>query len=123
MSESSMLGMIWRLPRRLALMLVRAYQVLISPMLPPACRFTPSCSHYACSCLADHGFVRGSWLTLRRLSRCHPWHPGGYDPPPPLRVDAGLGAARLASPRLAAGSEMPCTPSQPPSELAREIRP
>lgn len=90
MSNRSLLAALWRLPSQLALLLVRGYQVLISPMLPPACRFTPSCSHYACACLRDHGFVRGSWLTLRRLSRCHPWHVGGYDPPPPLRGDRGL---------------------------------
>jgi uncharacterized protein len=77
-----------RLPRRLAIGLVRVYQLGISPMLPPSCRFTPSCSHYACACLQSHGFVRGSWLTLRRLSRCHPFHPGGYDPPPPA-LEAG----------------------------------
>jgi uncharacterized protein len=74
------------LPRRLliglALGLIRVYQLTISPMLGPTCRFAPSCSHYAHACLRDHGLLRGSWLTLRRLSRCHPFHPGGYDPPP-----------------------------------------
>lgn len=71
-----------RIPSSLAVGLVRLYQILISPMLGPSCRFSPSCSHYACACLRDHGLLRGSWLTLRRLGRCHPWHPGGYDPPP-----------------------------------------
>lgn len=87
MSGSSRLDLgevLWSLPRRGAIALIRVYQLLISPMLGPRCRFYPSCSRYACACLADHGFVRGSWLTLRRLSRCHPWHPGGYDPPPPV---------------------------------------
>jgi putative membrane protein insertion efficiency factor len=88
------------LPARIALLLVRGYQRFVSPMLPPACRFTPSCSHYACACLADHGFVRGSWLTLRRLARCHPWHPGGYDPPPPaVDVDRHAGALGFDMPR------------------------
>jgi hypothetical protein len=87
-----------QLPARIALLLVRAYQRFVSPMLPPACRFTPSCSHYACACLTDHGFVRGSWLTLRRLARCHPWHPGGYDPPPPA-VDVDRHAQRIDMPR------------------------
>ena len=77
------LRMISRWPRQLAIGLIRGYQLIISPMLGPTCRFYPSCSHYAAACLRDHGLVRGSWLTLRRLSRCHPWHPGGFDPPPP----------------------------------------
>lgn len=71
------------LPRRFAIAFIRLYQLTISPMLGPTCRFAPSCSHYAQACLRDHGLLRGSWLTLRRLSRCHPFHPGGYDPPPP----------------------------------------
>jgi len=61
---------------------VRGYQVLISPLLPPACRYTPTCSHYAIDALAKHGAIRGSWLAARRIARCHPFHPGGYDPVP-----------------------------------------
>jgi putative membrane protein insertion efficiency factor len=87
---STLLQQLVLVPRRLAIALVRVYQLMISPMLGPTCRFSPSCSHYACACLRDHGMVRGSWLTLRRLSRCHPWHSGGYDPPPPS-LDAGAG--------------------------------
>jgi putative membrane protein insertion efficiency factor len=63
--------------------LIRVYQYTLSPMLGPTCRFYPSCSNYALSVLRHHGFVRGSWLTLRRLARCHPWHPGGVDLPHP----------------------------------------
>lgn len=63
---------------------VRGYQWLISPMLPQSCRFFPSCSSYAIEALDRHGVLRGCWLTLRRLLRCHPWHPGGHDPVPPL---------------------------------------
>lgn len=62
--------------------LVRVYQWLVSPLLPPACRFYPSCSAYAAQALTRHGALRGSWLTARRLARCHPWHPGGIDPVP-----------------------------------------
>ncbi len=62
--------------------LIRAYQLLLSPLLGPRCRFHPSCSQYALDALALHGTVRGGALALRRLSRCHPWHPGGYDPVP-----------------------------------------
>jgi putative membrane protein insertion efficiency factor len=61
---------------------VRAYQLILSPLLPPSCRFTPSCSAYAHEALMRHGAVRGSWLAARRLARCHPWNPGGYDPVP-----------------------------------------
>jgi putative membrane protein insertion efficiency factor len=62
--------------------LVRLYRALVSPLLPPACRFYPSCSAYAETALRRHGAARGSWLTLRRLARCHPLHPGGIDPVP-----------------------------------------
>ena len=61
---------------------VRAYQLIFSPLLPPSCRFTPSCSAYAHEALTRHGAVRGSWVAARRLARCHPWNPGGYDPVP-----------------------------------------
>jgi putative membrane protein insertion efficiency factor len=63
--------------------LVEVYRRWISPFLPPSCRFYPSCSAYAVEALTVHGAVRGSWLALRRLLRCGPWHPGGLDPVPP----------------------------------------
>jgi putative membrane protein insertion efficiency factor len=62
--------------------LVRGYQYLISPLIPPTCRFTPSCSHYACEVIAKHGVVKGGWLSIKRLLRCNPWNPGGNDPAP-----------------------------------------
>jgi uncharacterized protein len=62
--------------------LVRGYQRLVSPLLPPACRFYPSCSSYAAAALERHGALRGGWLTVRRLLRCHPFHDGGIDPVP-----------------------------------------
>jgi uncharacterized protein len=62
--------------------LIRAYQLCLSPLLGPRCRFYPSCSQYALEAVRAHGSLRGSWLSLRRLSRCHPWHAGGYDPVP-----------------------------------------
>jgi uncharacterized protein len=61
---------------------VRSYQVMLSPLLPRACRFHPSCSEYAREALDRHGACRGSWLAARRVARCGPWHPGGYDPVP-----------------------------------------
>jgi uncharacterized protein len=70
---------------RLLISLLRGYQRWISPALPPVCRFTPSCSAYAIEALRVHGVTWGSWLTVRRLLRCGPWHPGGIDPVPPGR--------------------------------------
>jgi uncharacterized protein len=67
--------------RYVAEALIRIYQWTISPLLGPTCRFYPSCSHYAIKALRQNGFVRGSWLSIRRLSRCHPWNPGGIDLP------------------------------------------
>jgi len=68
--------------RWLLIFLVRGYQVVISPLLPSTCRFYPSCSAYAVEALERHGAWRGAKLTIRRLARCHPFHPGGYDPVP-----------------------------------------
>ena len=68
--------------RTLLVLLVRAYQVSLSPLLPAACRYYPSCSAYAIEALERHGALRGSWLALRRIGRCHPFRPGGYDPVP-----------------------------------------
>jgi putative membrane protein insertion efficiency factor len=62
---------------------VTGYRRFISPLLPPSCRFAPSCSEYALVALQRHGAARGLWLTVRRLARCHPFNPGGYDPVPP----------------------------------------
>ena len=61
---------------------IRLYQLVLSPVLPPSCRFLPSCSDYAAEAVATHGSVRGVLLGLRRLSRCHPWGGSGYDPVP-----------------------------------------
>jgi uncharacterized protein len=67
---------------KVALLMIRAYQVLISPLFPSSCRFAPTCSQYAAEALSRHGAWRGLTLTIRRLSRCHPFHPGGWDPVP-----------------------------------------
>ncbi|MDX2208104.1 MAG: membrane protein insertion efficiency factor YidD [Gemmatimonadales bacterium] len=63
-------------------LVVRGYQRFISPGLPPACRFHPSCSQFAVEALTRHGAFRGSWFAIKRIARCHPWHPGGHDPVP-----------------------------------------
>jgi len=62
--------------------LVRGYQVAISPLLPPSCRYLPSCSAYALEAIEKYGAARGAWMALRRIGRCHPFRPGGYDPVP-----------------------------------------
>lgn len=64
------------------LAMIHLYQRWISPYTPPSCRFFPSCSEYAAQAVTRYGLFRGSWLALRRLLRCHPLHPGGYDPVP-----------------------------------------
>lgn len=62
--------------------LVRGYQVVLSPLLPAACRYYPSCSAYAVEAIEKHGARRGAWLAAKRIARCHPFRPGGYDPVP-----------------------------------------
>jgi uncharacterized protein len=71
---------------RLLIALVNGYRRTVGALLMPRCRFAPSCSAYALEALADHGALRGSWLAVRRIGRCHPFHPGGYDPVPPRRA-------------------------------------
>ncbi len=66
--------------RGLLIWLLRLYKAGVSPLLPPACRFVPTCSEYALEAVQKYGAVRGSWMGLRRLLRCHPFHPGGFDP-------------------------------------------
>lgn len=89
---------------RLLLALLAGYRRWISPLLPAQCRFYPTCSAYAAEAIRVHGPARGGWLALRRLARCHPFHPGGLDPVPPPRSGApgaerGSGAGRPAQAR------------------------
>ncbi|MGA8474788.1 MAG: membrane protein insertion efficiency factor YidD [Candidatus Cybelea sp.] len=66
--------------------LIRIYQLAVSPLLPPACRFYPTCSRYAQESIRRHGVIRGGWLAIARLARCHPFHPGGVDFVPEARI-------------------------------------
>ncbi len=68
--------------RKVALLLIRLYQRTLSQVLPPTCRFVPSCSEYGYQAIARYGILKGGWLALCRIARCHPFHPGGYDPVP-----------------------------------------
>ncbi len=70
------------LPVKIFLFMIHFYQWTISPLIGSRCRFEPSCSNYAILALRKNGLIVGVWLTIRRVIRCHPWHPGGYDPVP-----------------------------------------
>lgn len=78
-----LLRQLGRLACKILILLVRAYQIVISPHIGPCCRFEPTCSNYCIQALQIHGFWKGSWLTFRRLMRCHPFGSSGYDPVPP----------------------------------------
>lgn len=73
--------------RRLFISFIQCYRYLISPLMANHCRFHPSCSNYAIQALEQYGVFKGSWLTVKRLLRCHPFHPGGYDPVPEQHSD------------------------------------
>jgi putative membrane protein insertion efficiency factor len=68
--------------KQLLIIFVRGYQVVLSPHLPASCRYYPTCSHYAIEALGKHGALRGGWLAVKRIARCHPFRPGGFDPVP-----------------------------------------
>jgi putative membrane protein insertion efficiency factor len=70
------------IPRKIAIVLIQGYRRFVSPAFPPSCRFTPTCSAYALTSIERYGLIRGGWLAAKRLGRCHPWSPGGYDPVP-----------------------------------------
>lgn len=71
-----------RLPLRMAVGAVRFYRAYLSPLFPPTCRYVPTCSEYALTALQRYGLLKGSWMATKRICRCNPWHPGGYDPVP-----------------------------------------
>ena len=90
---------------RALLAVIRFYRTAISPAFPPSCRYVPSCSAYAAEAIEVHGAARGSWLALRRLLRCHPFHAGGHDPVPPAVVPAEPASGSPRRPAL--------TPAEP----------
>src|ERR1700752_5030367 len=102
---------------KILIALIRVYQMTLSRLLlaafGPVCRFEPSCSRYAVACLEGHGALRGSLLSVRRLCKCHPFHPGGFDPPPPPRSSpSSPGRAGLTT------AGRPSRPAFPPGEHA-----
>ncbi len=70
------------IPRKIAIVLLKIYSAIVSPFLGNNCRFHPTCSHYSKDAIEMHGVARGGFLTIKRISKCHPFHPGGYDPVP-----------------------------------------
>jgi putative membrane protein insertion efficiency factor len=68
--------------KKILISLIKLYQKVISPLTPPSCRFYPTCSHYGIEAVDKHGALKGSWLAVRRISKCHPFHEGGFDPVP-----------------------------------------
>lgn len=79
------------LPARTLVFLIQLYRHMVSPLRPPVCRFTPTCSQYAVEALTEYGLLRGGWLAAVRLLKCGPWHPGGWDPIPERSEDDGVG--------------------------------
>ena len=114
------------LPKTLLMGVVRAYRLLLSPWLGSACRFTPSCSLYALDALAERGAAVGTYLTLARLARCHPWCEGGHDPVPPATPTSAT-RARLFSFCLPAHSVQPpaadATPMRSPASTPLKTLP
>ena len=91
--------------KKLLVILIRGYRRLISPLFPPSCRFQPTCSQYAIEAIERFGTLKGSWLAVKRILRCHPFHPGGYDPVPKPRKERN----HLRSPFLAIYGESSMT--------------
>lgn len=133
-------GWVLAVPRQAGLLLLRIYQLFISPLLPSTCRFYPSCSAYSVQALSRHGLLWGSWLTARRLLRCHPWNPGGVDDVPMEGWREACGLTPRASADLptcshAAPTDVPlvrpgaCAPAGPtasadaPSAVSAAVRP
>lgn len=77
--------------KKVLLFLIRGYRHYISPLFPPSCRFQPTCSQYALEAIERFGVVKGGWLAIQRIFRCHPLHPGGYDPVPPHQHHSSAG--------------------------------
>ena len=103
-STPFMLDRFWSLPRRVLIVLVRVYRLLLSPWLGNACRFEPTCSVYAIGALERHGAAAGTALAIGRIARCHPWCPGGHDPVPAQAPQPFRALLERSRPRAAPSS-------------------
>jgi putative membrane protein insertion efficiency factor len=103
---SGLAAKVVRLPSRLVMGLIRGYKAVISPILGPACRFTPTCSTYALTSVERFGVIRGGWLAAKRIGRCHPWNPGGYDPVPDSPHSSTTDTGRPSVGGVSAGDPM-----------------
>lgn len=74
--------------KKILMLFIKLYQKVISPLTPPSCRFYPTCSHYGLEAIEKHGALKGSWLAISRISKCHPFHKGGFDPVPEKKSDS-----------------------------------
>lgn len=75
--------------KKIFINIIKFYQRFISPLKPPTCRFYPTCSSYSIEAIEVHGALKGSWMAIKRISKCHPMHPGGFDPVPPRKQKEG----------------------------------
>lgn len=98
---------------------IRGYRYVISPLLPPTCRYTPTCSQYALEAVQQYGAGRGTWLAAKRIMRCHPWHPGGYDPVPQGLWQVGQ-TSLIEAMQHSAPESMPTDDETSSSESSRE---
>jgi hypothetical protein len=105
--------------RRALLGVIGFYSRAVSPALPPRCRFAPTCSAYAAEAIERHGAARGTWLALRRLAKCAPWHPGGWDPVPGTDV-AHRASSTAGTPASGAPHPEPSDPPSPPRAVQEE---
>jgi uncharacterized protein len=108
-----------RLPAATVVLLLRLWQLVVSPVYGQTCRFYPSCSSYALEAVDRHGLLRGGWLALRRLGRCHPWNPGGVDPvPSKVRATSPSSPGRLPSGRSTNVTAATVADRRPPRRAA-----